>query len=336
MRTAPYMHSGLWLVCLLVCLSIPFASSAVRASEKQLAKGSRPRIGLALGGGGTRGVAHVGVLQVLEKEGIPIDYISGTSMGAIVGGLYAAGLSPAGIDTLFRNRSMIRSYDTVPIPLRLALVPVFFLPHMFGHHPYDGLYKGNKFAHYIDSAVDESRRNIENLKIPFAAIATDLLAGKPEAITTGDLGRALQASSAIPQLRRPVPLQGKLYVDGGVLMNLPVEQCRQMGADIVIGVNVDERLETVPAERFRKIGSVAMRCLNMHLAEIDEPQVSQADILIHPQVNGIRILSRRIEDMDAALIEGQKAADAALPAIRQEIERKSSEMSAGNQSSETR
>lgn len=299
------------------------AAQLVTPQAAQVAKNEqRPRIGLALGGGGTRGIAHIAVLKTLAEAGIPIDCISGTSMGAIVGGLYAAGLTPAEIEKMFRNKSMIRSYDTVPIPMRVGLIPLFFPAHMAGYHPYDGLYRGNRFAHYIDNAVGPKHCNIESTKIPFCAVASNLLDGLPATISTGSLGRALQASSAIPELRRPLYWQGKLLVDGGIVANLPVEQCRAMGADIVIAVNVDEDLGHLDPKQFHKIFSVPYRCLNMHLSRIDLPQQQLADLVIHPDVNGIALLSRSLKDMDIALKEGEKATTEALPKIQDYINKK--------------
>jgi NTE family protein len=281
----------------------------------------RPRIGLALGGGGTRGVAHLAVIRELEKNHIPIDCIAGTSMGAIVGGLYCAGLTTDEIEAFFKNKSMVRSYDTVPIFLRVTLVPIFAIPHVVFHN-YDGLYRGHKFAKYINERVPSECKNIEHLKIPFCAVASNLLDGQPAALTSGNLGRALQASSAIPELRKPVIVGDKLLVDGGVVANLPVDQCRAMGADIVIAVDVDEQLVDLENNHFRKIGTVPYRCLNMHLSAIDAPQLSRADLRIHPDVAGIELLSRSLKDMDLAMIAGQKATEQAIPAIQALINKK--------------
>jgi NTE family protein len=287
----------------------------------------RPRVGLALGGGGTRGIAHIGVLQVLEKNGIPIDCIAGTSMGAIVGGLYSAGLTPSEIESIFRSKSFVRSYDTVPIPVRAALIPLFILPHIC-FHAYDGMYRGHKFANYIDKRVAADRKNIESLRIPFTAVCSNLLDGKPASVTSGPLGKALQASSAIPGLRKPVIIGDTLLVDGGVVANLPVEQCRAMGADIVIAVDVDEQLLPLQKEHFRKLGSVPYRCLNMHLSSIDKGQLGSADVRIHPDVAGIELLSKNIKDMDLALKSGKESAEEAIPMIKQTIDKKLAKTSA--------
>lgn len=288
-------------------------------SQQLPASAIRPRVGLALGGGGTRGAAHVGVLKVLEQEGIPIDYIAGTSMGAVVGGLYSAGMPVHEIEKTFSRGHLMHAFLTVPIPVRVLIVPVFLTPRLFGAKPYDGLYKGNKFRNYLNSRVPQSDHQIEHLKIPFAAVALNLIDGKSYSITRGNLGRALQASSAVPMLRRPVAIEDKLFVDGGVVSNLPVKEARDLGSDIVIAVDVDERFESVPEETFRHIGSVAHRVLTLHLAKVDEGQLQAADIVIHPDVNGISLVSTRKKDARSALLAGEKAARAAIPTIRKFI-----------------
>lgn len=243
-------------------------------------------------------------------------------MGAIVGGLYAAGLTPVEIEHLMRGKKFLRSYETVPIPVRVSLIPIFFVPHIFGYHPYDGLYRGNKFAKYLMQNLPAKCRNIEDCKIGFCAVTSNLLNGKPYSIVKGDMGRALQASSAIPGLRRPLFWQDQLLVDGGVVANLPVVQCREMGADIVIAVDVDERLGHVEDKHFRKIGSSLYRCLNMHLATIDGTQMLDADVVIQPELNGIELLSSKIKDLEGALVEGEKAAKLAVPVIKSVIDKK--------------
>lgn len=289
----------------------------------------RPKIFLALGGGGTRGLAHIGVLRVLEREGIHIDGIAGTSMGAIVGGLYASGLSPDQIEELMRNKSMLHAYDTVPIAVRVAIVPLTAIPHVFGYHPYDGLYRGNKFATYIERVVPPSKRRIEDFRIPFCAVATDLLEGKPYCITQGSIGRAIQASSALPGLRRPLPWQDKLLVDGGVMKNLPTEQAKDMGADIVIAVDVDGVHIKMSKSEFRRIGSVTFRCINLHLAAIDANPSTRANVVVRPCVGDIGLLSRNMHDITVAIQEGENATTSTLPDIRAEITRVTTELAEG-------
>lgn len=276
----------------------------------------RPRIGLALGGGGTRGYAHIGVLRVLEREAIPIDFVAGTSMGAIVGGMYCAGLTADQIQEKMLSKSFASSYYTVPIPVRVAAIPIFFIPHLFGYHPYDGLYVGNKFAKHMNNSVPATRRDIEELQVPFCAVASNLLDAKPYAIKHGNLGRAIQASSAVPMLRRPVAIDDKLFVDGGIEANLPCKQAKEMGADIVIGVDVDETFQEEKEKEFRKILSVPHRVVSMLLSKVDEDQVKTADVIIQPDVNGIHLLSSKPVDGLKAIKAGELAATNALPQIR--------------------
>jgi NTE family protein len=278
----------------------------------------RPRIGLALGGGGTRGVAHIGVLRVLQQHNIPIDYIAGTSMGAIVGGFYCAGVPLDRIQALLEDKQLMHAYYTVPLPLRIAVIPVFLVPRAFGYSPYDGLYRGNKFAHFIDKQLPSDRKNIEELHIPFAAVCSDLLSGKAYAVKSGNLGRAIQASCAVPVLRRPVSLQDKLLVDGGIEANLPVAQVKEMGADFVIAIDVDENFEEQP-HNFRKILSVGNRVTSMLLAKIDEEAVRNADIVIAPDVNRIRLLSNKSSDGLKASEAGRVAAEQAIPEIERRL-----------------
>jgi NTE family protein len=286
--------------------------------EVQAQKQQRPKVALALGGGGTRGAAHIGVLRVLSREHIPIDYIAGTSMGAIVGGLYCAGISVDGIQQDMLDKKMLHAYHTVPIPVRVAAIPLFFIPHMFGYRPYDGLYRGNKFRNYLNKSIPETHKNIEDLKIPFVAVCSNLVDAKAVAVGKGNLGEAIQASSAIPFLRRAVPLgDDRVCVDGAIDSNLPVRQAREMGGDIVIAVDVDEDMSVVcPPAVFRHILSVPRRAVSMLLAKLDEDSVKQADIVVHPDVNGIHLLSEKPADAMRAIENGEKAAEAALPAIR--------------------
>jgi NTE family protein len=278
----------------------------------------RPKIALALGGGGARGAAHVGVLKVLEREGIKVDYIVGTSMGAIVGGLYSAGVPLSALENSFNTGSLMKSYMTVPLTWRLAAAPLLLVARLV-HSPYDGLYKGNKFRKYLIKLMPDGNEKIEELKPPFRPVALNVVDGKAYALSEGQLSYALQASSAVPGLRKPVEIDNTLYVDGGVVANLPVEQAKKMGADIVIAVNVDERVNDVPLDVFRKVGSIAQRVVLLQLANSDEAQAALADIVIHPNVDGIGLISTRSADTRKAMKEGESAAQLAIPAIKETI-----------------
>jgi len=278
-----------------------------------------PKIALVLGGGGARGAAHVGVLRVLEKEGIHVDMITGTSIGAIVGGLYCAGLSVDDIEAKFRKPMIMRNYMTVPVFVSFAARPIFLLPRLIGIRPYDGFYFGNKFRNYYKSCLPKDKQNIEDLNLPFRAITTNLMDGQLYPITKGDLARAVQASSAIPVLRRPVPVDDVLLVDGAVLENVPVDQAKLMGADFIIAVPVNETLNPEKRDHFRGLGTVARRIEKIFLTETDQPQLDRADVVIHPHTDGIDILSTSTRDADRAIDAGEEAARVALPEIKKKL-----------------
>jgi NTE family protein len=279
-------------------------------------KATRPTIGLALGGGGTRGAAHVGVLKVLKEEGIPIDYVAGTSMGAIVGGLYCAGLPPEVIEEKLLDMSLMHSFINAPIGLQVVKMPIKLTPRLVGHKSYVGLYDGRKFLKYLNKAIPACQREIATMHIPFCAVATNLLDGQAHDISSGNLGLAMLASSAVPSLRRPVPFEDKLFVDGGVMKNLPVDVVKKMGADIVIAVDVDENVSALPPDHFKMFGAVPRRLLEMQLDSIDMPAAKLADVVIHPNVDGISLISRKKADGVRAIKSGEESAQAAIPAIR--------------------
>jgi NTE family protein len=162
--------------------------------------------------------------------------------------------------------------------------------------------------------------NIENLKISYAAVAFNIADGKPYMIRGGNLGYAMQASSAVPTLRKPVQIGDKLFCDGGISCNLPVKQVREMGADFVIAVDIDEHFDDVSLNTFRKIGSVAKRVVNWGLYSIDKPQGALADIVIQPDTGVVGLISTRKKDARDCVEAGEKAAQAALPMIRQKLQ----------------
>jgi len=275
----------------------------------------RKKVFLALGGGGLRGFAHAGVLKVLERENIHIDGVVGTSMGAIIGGLYCAGIKPADLE-LEGPRKFVKAFFTAPLLVQAMQAPLLM---MTGKSP-QGLYTGTKAAKSINRAVTDQNREISNLKLKFVAVATDLLSGHTYLIDHGNLGTALQASSAVPFIRRPVRLDGKLLVDGGVICNLPVNEARAQGGDIVIAVDIDEGVDPTADSFFRKkIGSITNRSISLILAKIDGPQGAAADIYIHPDTTGIALFSKSDSDAKRAIAAGEEAAIKALPAIRAKL-----------------
>ncbi len=282
---------------------------------------TRPTIALALGGGGVRGAAHIGVLRVLERENLPVDFIVGSSMGAIVGGMYAAGVPLETLEEMFRDRSLFKAYTPVSDTLKLMTIPTSMVVRSaklaIGFKTKTiGLHSSNKIASFVDNHVSPYRRNIEHAEIPFVAVATNLLDGKPYALEYGDLGRAVQASSAIPFYIKPVEIDGKFLVDGALRANVPTVQARQSRADIVIAVNVDEELQSVSPTTLRRVTPYGNRILSIILAEVDGHHADIADVEIRPALSPMPLYSRSVRDAERAMKAGEVAAENALPQIK--------------------
>ncbi len=190
------------------------------------------KFGLVLGAGGARGAAHIGLLQALEEEGIKPDIITGCSMGSIVGGAYAAGLTPA---ELIETVRAIKATDIID-PGALAVTRL-------------GVFKGNKIHKILLAKLGNV--TFEELKIPFECVAVDILGGRLAVLNSGSVAEAVRASSAIPTIFRPVSMNGMLLVDGGVLCRVPVRQCKALGADVVVAFdvlsNTGESVESIPS-----------------------------------------------------------------------------------------
>jgi len=293
-------------------------SKQVKAPATPPAANHRPRIGLALGGGGARGGAEVGVLQVFKEEGVPIDMIAGTSIGSVVGGLYDAGVSIDELAAKFDDSAIMRAFMPIPLSMRIVLAPVIYLPRLLGDRPYDGLYKGKEFTKYANSLA-QSETEIEKLPIPFAAVCTNLVDGKTYRISKGNLGIAMQASTAVPGLKKPVQIGDNLYCDGGLISNVPSEQVREMGADFVIAVDIDEQLNPVPLANFRVPGSVSKQALRIQLASQDIPYCAAADFVIHPNTTGISLISRNKKDGRRGVRSGITAARLAMPELKRKL-----------------
>ncbi|MBS1952622.1 MAG: patatin-like phospholipase family protein [Cyanobacteria bacterium SZAS-4] len=272
----------------------------------------RPRVALVLGGGGLRGAAHVGVLRVLEREKIPIDMVVGTSMGAIIGGLYCSGVPTEKLEKVLVP-GFISSFFESPLLVRALKINTGLL---FLQKP-EGIYNGKNLARCIERHIPEERREMSNFQPQFGAVTTDLVTGKTVVLTKGDLARALQATAAVPCFRGPVKIENSVLVDGGITCNLPVEQARQLGADFVIAVDVDEKIETTTAKSFhRNVGKIGSRVLSIMLAKIDETQKAQANLSIQPDVTGISLLSKKVADGNRAMSAGETAAKEALPELK--------------------
>lgn len=293
-------------------ISTPADNSSVAAPKSS----RRPKIGLALGGGGSRGAAHVGVLKVLKEENIPIDMIAGTSIGSVVGGFYAAGVSLDQIGEVFEKRIFTKEFTPKPI-LHIAMEPAVLSLRLLGRKPYDGLYNGVKFRKYANSVTNS--RTIEQLSIPYAAVVTNVVTGESCRLTQGDLGLAMQASTAVPELKQPVQIGEKLFCDGGLINNVPVSHVREMGADFVIAVDIDEKLKDTPLDKFRGLGSMGRQALKIQLSTFDMPNRKNADIFLNPDTTGINLVSFKKGDGQRGIAAGIEAARAAMPEIKRKL-----------------
>ena len=212
----------------------------------------RPKVGLVLGGGGAKGAAEIGVLKVIEKAGIPIDYIAGTSIGSVVGGLYAAGYSASELDTMFCQQEWLSlltdrrsELGGEPYKVKDGVTYIFGFPIMGeikeGVIGGFGVIRGERLEQVIDSMVQtKGCRTFESLPTPFRCVAAEFRTAKEVVMKSDKVSRAVRASMAIPGIFKPVNIDGMRLVDGGMLNNLPVDVVKQMGADIIITIDLQQ------------------------------------------------------------------------------------------------
>jgi NTE family protein len=252
----------------------------------------KPRIALALGGGAARGFAHIGVIKALEAQGIVPDVVVGTSAGSLVGALYAGG------NTGFELQRLAMEMDE-------AAMSDWSLPGR-------GLMKGESLQNYVNRVLNN--RPIEKLNKTFAAVATDLQDGAPIAFRSGNTGMAVRASSAVPGVFEPVAIGGREYVDGGLVSPVPVRVARSMGVDIVIAVDISARPKTAPVEGLFDILAQTVTIMSQSIARYETPL---ADVVIRP--SAVVIGATDFREKNFAILEGERAAQAAIPAIRAKI-----------------
>jgi len=264
-----------------------------------------PKVGLALGGGGARGFAEIGVLRVLEQEKIPVDYIAGTSVGSLIGAFYA----DAG-----------RVLDAEFLAVSVTDEDLFdykALSFFSG-----GFVKGERLESFL--AKNLKHQTIETLKVPFAAVATHLRTGKTVVFERGSVARAVHASAAIPGVFVPVEIGGETYVDGGVTNPIPVDVARRAGCGVVLAVSI---AAAVPGAAPKTPLEVAYHAITVMSAEIGRLRGKDADVLIEPAVGDVAY-----DDFTQKkrLIEaGETAARQALPSIRAAMAAKSRRVPAG-------
>lgn len=275
---------GCSFIMLIACILI-----LVSCVPKQVLPPPKPaKIGLVLGAGASKGFAHVGVLKVLESHKIPVHMIVGTSVGSFVGSLYAYGYDAYQLQTMAFS---LQREDLIDLMI-----------------PDNGFVRGEKLENYVNWALKNT--TIEKLQIPFYAVATNIRTGEEIVFGVGNTGMAVRASCSIPGVFQPAKISDGTYVDGGVVSPLAIDAARKQGADVVIAVDISSSLDSsVPRSTIDTI----LQSINIMYAKISVIQLSKADVVIRPNVGyiGSSDFSRRHE----AILEGEKAAMAALPDI---------------------
>lgn len=253
---------------------------------------SPPRIGLALGGGAARGFAHIGVLQVLEEAGISPDLVVGTSAGSLVAALYAAGLSGTELASVARHMD------------ETALTDWAF--------PGRGLIRGEALARFVRERT--GGRSIEQMKLPLGIVATDLDSGEPILFRSGDTGTAVRASSAVPAMFQPVRIRGREYVDGGLVSPVPVRFARQMGATLVLAVDISQAPEGgATGDPLRML----LQTFTIMGRSINRLELRDADLVLRPVLADVA--GSDFRPRERAIAAGRTAALQQLPALRQRI-----------------
>ncbi|OGR07800.1 MAG: patatin [Deltaproteobacteria bacterium RIFOXYD12_FULL_50_9] len=257
----------------------------------------KPKIALVLGGGAARGFAHVGVIRALEQEKIPIDMVVGTSVGSLIGAIYANDTNSFELEwTAFTiEKDNIFDYGLMTVFTGL------------------GIAKGEKLEEFVKSKITVP--NIEDLKLPFYAVATDLNRGTRVVLHRGSVARAVRASSTIPGVFNPVEHQGKLLVDGGVLDNIPVAVAREQGADLVIAVDISENVVNF---NIKNLIDVLLQTVTIMAAENVNNKRKEADVLIAPAVGSVGMLD--FTQKKFCMQAGIEATQKAMPEIRRKIE----------------
>ncbi len=313
--------AAITLSCFLTFISAGFFPLA-RAQEKK-----RLKIGLVLGGGGARGAAHVGILKVLEENNVPVDYIAGTSMGAIVGGLYASGMSPESIEELFNATDWQDIFSDRPSEKYLSFrhkqdqkqLMDFEMGVKKGRLVLPrGVISGQKLDFELKKLTlpVADIDNFDNLPIPFRAISADLSTGEMIIHSRGNLSEAIRASMSIPGAFSPVKIDGRVLVDGGIVNNLPIEVVKGMGADIIIAVDVGKPLKE--AEKLNSLVDITMQVLNIMTMKNVNDSVSlltEEDILIRPDLGNIGVSS--FSRSPEAIRNGEEAARKMADRIKQ-------------------
>jgi len=257
----------------------------------------KPKVGLVLGSGAARGLAHIGVIKVLERNNIPIDFIAGSSIGAMIGGLYSVTKDISYVEEIALNtnwKEMMRMIDPA-----------------FG----DGFISGDKVKDFIKKSLKHS--SFEDLKIPFSAVATDIVEGKPVVFREGDLAGAIRASIGMPFVFHTLKQDGKVFCDGALSMPIPVSVAREMGAEYIIAVDLDSDYFRQERKNINtnmiELGHDLTMLISTHLAK---EEMVGAEVVVVPKVSDVRWNAFFSRERTAEIIaRGEKAMEEMLPKL---------------------
>lgn len=294
------MKKTILLITAVILSSLSSCATVEKKDYRQIIESpNRPRIALVLGGGAARGFAHVGVIRALEQEHIPIDMIVGTSVGSLIGAMYASNANSFELEwTAFTlEKDDIFDYGILSVISGMGVV------------------KGDKLEDFVKKKVKVV--NIEQMKIPYAAVATDLNRGTRVILDHGPVAKAVRASSSIPGVFQPVDYNGRLLVDGGVIENIPISVAKEKGADIIIAVDISENVTNF---KITNVVDVMIQSVNIMFAENVSSKKKNADVLITPPVGDVSMLdfTQKKRCMQAGITATQKM----IPAIKAAIEAK--------------
>jgi NTE family protein len=277
--------------CSAVAVAALLTACATPTPQIHPAAAAPPKIALALGGGAARGFAHIGVIKVLQGHGIEPDLVVGTSAGCVAGALYAAGYS--GFDL-----------EQMAFDMERATVTDWTL---FGR----GMIKGDALQAWVDQAVKQVP--MEKLKRRFACVAVKLGSGEAVVLDHGDVGQVVRASSAVPGIFEPMRIDGEDYLDGGLRSPVPIRQAHALGADFVIAVDVSAQSRGGAGSTLE----VLHRAIDIMGKGLRDDQLGEADVVIAPDLGGIAAAD--FDDRMHAILAGERAAQAALPQIREKL-----------------
>lgn len=286
-------------------------------------KTDRPKIGLVLSGGGAKGFAHIGVLKVIEDAGVKIDYIGGTSMGAVVGGLYALGYNASQLDSIFSETDFDELLsDYIPRQTKNFYEKrngeVYSLVLPFNKYKIgipEALSKGLYNFNLLSRVTRNVRhvRDFNALPIPFLCIGSDIETGEQVILNKGNLAHAMIASSAFPSLFSPVEYQGHFLVDGGVVNNYPIDEIRKLGADIIIGVDVQNDL--LDRKALNDATKILVQITNLHSIDKMKENVLKTDIYIRPDIKDYGVMS--FDSGQDIVSKGEEAAFSVFERLKQ-------------------